>query len=161
MIVREAARSFTTSCVFERCEWKWTSSCARRSLPTGSGPGLFPHIQVEGGTQLRSLGAQRLAQFSVSLNIPQLVAPTTAVEDLAFIPPFRADPLIDSDAGCVGLSRKDFHILNKPYDRSAYFAITARLTHIVSMIMAPPHIKAPPSCWSTSGGGPNGRRTWR
>lgn len=29
--------------------------------------------------------------------------------------------------GCVGLSRKDFHILNKPYDRSTYFAITSRL----------------------------------
>jgi hypothetical protein len=30
--------------------------------------------------------------------------------------------------GCVGLSRKDFHILNRPYDRSAYFALTARLS---------------------------------
>ena len=29
--------------------------------------------------------------------------------------------------GCVGLSKKDFHILNKPYDRSTYFAITSRL----------------------------------
>ncbi|MFT3767277.1 MAG: hypothetical protein QM820_17400 [Minicystis sp.] len=29
--------------------------------------------------------------------------------------------------GCVGLNKKDFHILNKPYDRSTYFAITARL----------------------------------
>ena len=30
--------------------------------------------------------------------------------------------------GCVGLSDKDFHILNKPYDRSTYFALTAKLT---------------------------------
>lgn len=30
--------------------------------------------------------------------------------------------------GCVGLNKKDFHILNKPYDRSTYFAITARLS---------------------------------
>jgi hypothetical protein len=29
--------------------------------------------------------------------------------------------------GCVGLSGKDFHILNRPYDRSTYFAITSRL----------------------------------
>jgi hypothetical protein len=29
--------------------------------------------------------------------------------------------------GCVGLVRKDFHILNKPYDRSTYFAITGKL----------------------------------
>jgi len=29
--------------------------------------------------------------------------------------------------GCVGLSGKDFHILNEPYPRSAYFAITKRL----------------------------------
>ena len=29
--------------------------------------------------------------------------------------------------GCVGLNKKDFHILNKPYDRSTYFAITSRL----------------------------------
>ena len=30
--------------------------------------------------------------------------------------------------GCVGLSRKDFHVLNRPYDRSTYFALTARLS---------------------------------
>jgi hypothetical protein len=30
--------------------------------------------------------------------------------------------------GCVGLSNKDFHILNQPYPRKEYFAITARLT---------------------------------
>jgi hypothetical protein len=27
----------------------------------------------------------------------------------------------------VGLSRKDFHILNQPYDRSTYFALTRSL----------------------------------
>ena len=30
--------------------------------------------------------------------------------------------------GCVGLRDKDFHILNRPYDRSTYFALTAKLT---------------------------------
>jgi hypothetical protein len=30
--------------------------------------------------------------------------------------------------GCVGLSGKDFHVLNEPYDRKAYFALTARLS---------------------------------
>lgn len=29
--------------------------------------------------------------------------------------------------GCVGLVRKDFHILNQPYDRSTYFKLTAKL----------------------------------
>ncbi len=29
--------------------------------------------------------------------------------------------------GCVGLSRKDFHILNEPYSRSEYFEITSQL----------------------------------
>lgn len=29
--------------------------------------------------------------------------------------------------GCVGLSRKDFHILNEPYDRQTYFAKVAEL----------------------------------
>jgi hypothetical protein len=29
--------------------------------------------------------------------------------------------------GCVGLSRRDFHILNRPYDRQTYFAIVTRL----------------------------------
>jgi len=29
--------------------------------------------------------------------------------------------------GCVGLSRKDFHILNEPYDRSTYFKIIKEL----------------------------------
>jgi hypothetical protein len=30
--------------------------------------------------------------------------------------------------GCVGLSHKDFHILNQPYDRSTYFEISRRLS---------------------------------
>ncbi len=30
--------------------------------------------------------------------------------------------------GCVGLSQRDFHILNEPYGRRDYFAITKRLT---------------------------------
>jgi hypothetical protein len=29
--------------------------------------------------------------------------------------------------GCVGLSGKDFHILNEPYGRSEYFSIARRL----------------------------------
>ncbi len=29
--------------------------------------------------------------------------------------------------GCVGLSGKDFHILNQPFERQEYFKITARL----------------------------------
>jgi len=29
--------------------------------------------------------------------------------------------------GCVGLSRRDFHILNKPYARATYFATVSRL----------------------------------
>ena len=30
--------------------------------------------------------------------------------------------------GCVGLSQRDFHILNEPYGRRDYFAIAKRLT---------------------------------
>jgi hypothetical protein len=30
--------------------------------------------------------------------------------------------------GCVGLSNKDFHILNEPYPRREYFAIVSRLS---------------------------------
>lgn len=30
--------------------------------------------------------------------------------------------------GCVGLTNKDYHILNEPYDRRSYYEITARLT---------------------------------
>lgn len=29
--------------------------------------------------------------------------------------------------GCVGLARKDFHILNEPYERTEYFRVTKRL----------------------------------
>jgi hypothetical protein len=29
--------------------------------------------------------------------------------------------------GCVGLSHKDYHILNEPYDRKTYYEITTRL----------------------------------
>jgi hypothetical protein len=29
--------------------------------------------------------------------------------------------------GCVGLSNKDFHILNQPHDRKTYYEITGRL----------------------------------
>jgi hypothetical protein len=35
--------------------------------------------------------------------------------------------------GCVGLSHKDFHILNEPYDRSTYFAITSKLTQAMRL----------------------------
>jgi len=30
--------------------------------------------------------------------------------------------------GCVGLSGRDFHILNEPHDRKTYFELTAQLT---------------------------------
>jgi hypothetical protein len=30
--------------------------------------------------------------------------------------------------GCVGLHKKDFQILNEPYDRQTYFAAIARLS---------------------------------
>jgi hypothetical protein len=29
--------------------------------------------------------------------------------------------------GCVGLSHKDFHVLNEPYGRTEYFDVTRRL----------------------------------
>jgi hypothetical protein len=29
--------------------------------------------------------------------------------------------------GCVGLSKKDFHILNRPFGRQEYFQLTQRL----------------------------------
>ncbi len=29
--------------------------------------------------------------------------------------------------GCVGLSHKDYHILNQPYDRAAYYQLTRQL----------------------------------
>lgn len=30
--------------------------------------------------------------------------------------------------GCVGLNKKDFHILNKPYDRGTYFKVIKQLS---------------------------------
>jgi hypothetical protein len=30
--------------------------------------------------------------------------------------------------GCVGLSGKDFHILNEPYGRTEYFALIGKLS---------------------------------
>jgi hypothetical protein len=30
--------------------------------------------------------------------------------------------------GCVGLAKRDFHILNEPYERQEYFALVAKLT---------------------------------
>jgi hypothetical protein len=30
--------------------------------------------------------------------------------------------------GCVGLARRDFHILNEPYDRKTYFEIVGKLS---------------------------------
>ena len=38
--------------------------------------------------------------------------------------------------GCVGLSRRDFHVLNQPYDRASYFELTARLER--ELRIAPP-----------------------
>jgi hypothetical protein len=35
--------------------------------------------------------------------------------------------------GCVGLSKKDFHILNEPYDRQAYFDTVAQLRRALRM----------------------------
>jgi hypothetical protein len=35
--------------------------------------------------------------------------------------------------GCVGLSGKDFHVLNEPYDRKAYFSLTERLAKELSL----------------------------
>ena len=34
--------------------------------------------------------------------------------------------------GCVGLSGRDFHILNEPYERSEYFKITAALSRALN-----------------------------
>ena len=44
--------------------------------------------------------------------------------------PFEQDAMYAQVAACqpyAGLSRKDFHILNQPYDRRTYFALTAKL----------------------------------
>lgn len=35
--------------------------------------------------------------------------------------------------GCVGLSGRDFHILNRPFDRTAYFDVTRRLLRELSI----------------------------
>jgi hypothetical protein len=35
--------------------------------------------------------------------------------------------------GCVDLSNKDFHILNEPYDRKTYFAITRALAKALGL----------------------------
>jgi hypothetical protein len=37
--------------------------------------------------------------------------------------------------GCVGLSRRDFCILNEPYDRATYFDTTARLIRDLRIVM--------------------------
>ncbi len=37
--------------------------------------------------------------------------------------------------GCVGLGRRDFHILNEPYDRATYFALTSRLARDLRIAM--------------------------
>jgi len=37
--------------------------------------------------------------------------------------------------GCVGLSRRDFYILNEPYDRAAYFETTARLVRDLRLVL--------------------------
>lgn len=37
--------------------------------------------------------------------------------------------------GCVGLSRRDFWILNEPYDRATYFAITSRLARELRIVL--------------------------
>ncbi len=33
--------------------------------------------------------------------------------------------------GCVGLSKKDFHILNEPYDKKTYFELVAKLRRVL------------------------------
>jgi hypothetical protein len=35
--------------------------------------------------------------------------------------------------GCVGLSGKDFHILNEPYERSRYFEVTQQLRRALGL----------------------------
>jgi hypothetical protein len=42
--------------------------------------------------------------------------------------------------GCVGLQRRDFHILNEAYDRATYFEVTARLSRELARS---PHEPAP------------------
>jgi hypothetical protein len=38
--------------------------------------------------------------------------------------------------GCVGLSRRDFHVLNEPYDRATYFELTRRLARELRIAMS-------------------------
>lgn len=35
--------------------------------------------------------------------------------------------------GCVGLSKKDFHILNEPYDRNTYFKVVEQLKRALKL----------------------------
>ena len=48
--------------------------------------------------------------------------------------------------GCVGLSSKEFHILNRPYDKSSYFALTSKLMRELGLVttgtQAAPHAGA-------------------
>lgn len=37
--------------------------------------------------------------------------------------------------GCVGLSRKDFCILNVPYDRATYFEVATRLARELGLVL--------------------------
>jgi hypothetical protein len=37
--------------------------------------------------------------------------------------------------GCVGLGRRDFHILNEPYDRATYFETAARLARELRIVL--------------------------
>jgi hypothetical protein len=37
--------------------------------------------------------------------------------------------------GCVGLARRDFHILNEPYDRATYFATASRLARELRIVL--------------------------
>ncbi len=34
--------------------------------------------------------------------------------------------------GCVGLAKKEFHILNKPYDKRTYFDVVAKLRKVMT-----------------------------
>jgi hypothetical protein len=37
--------------------------------------------------------------------------------------------------GCVGLSERDFCILNEPYDRASYFALASRLAKELRVVL--------------------------
>jgi hypothetical protein len=37
--------------------------------------------------------------------------------------------------GCVGLNRRDFHILNERYDRATYFETAARLARELRLVL--------------------------